>query len=69
MGPRIVYCWLISAARMLYEFEEMGLYQADFRIRNTVKFGKVFKAIDFDYSFQVFSKESDDQKAAYESTR
>ena len=49
----MVFCWLISAAKILYGFEEIGLYQGDFRIRNTVKFGQVFRAIDFDYSFQI----------------
>jgi hypothetical protein len=46
----------------------LGIFQVDLQIRNTIKFGETFKAIDFDYAFQVKCIK-EDSSAAFNSTR
>ena len=53
LGRKYVYSWIISTARGIIELEELGLFHCDIELRNTVKFGDIFKLIDFDYVFKV----------------
>jgi hypothetical protein len=68
LETKAVYSWLVNAVHILAQLEKLGIFQADFRIRNTIKLGETFEAIDFDYAFQVFPSDSPLGQAAHMST-
>jgi hypothetical protein len=65
LGPANVFGWIRDIAKAIEELESLGIYHADLRFRNTIKVTQrdqdIFKVIDFDKAFKVFSTEAGDK--------